>query len=70
MITINVYPNAHDGDTLAMEANGVLESYKATAGGCLKLILSLAGQTGLQSILSLLFFVDQIFSRRRLPVSN
>jgi hypothetical protein len=58
-----------DGDTLAMKANGVLENYKSH-GGCLKLILSLARQTGLQSILSLLFLVDQIFSRRRLPVSN
>ena len=27
MITINVYPSAHDGDTLAMKANGVLENY-------------------------------------------
>jgi hypothetical protein len=28
MITINVYPSAHDGDTLAMKAN-VLENYKS-----------------------------------------
>ena len=69
MITINVYPSAHDGDTLAMKAN-VLENYKSHGGRCLNLILSLARQTGLQSILSLLFLVDQILSRRRLPVSS
>jgi len=60
----------YDGDTLVMKAN-VLENYKNHGGRVLiKLILSLARQTGLQSILSLLFLVDQILSRRRLPVSN
>lgn len=28
MITINVYPNAHDGEALAAKANAVLENYK------------------------------------------
>jgi len=28
MITINVYPSAHDGDALAAKANAVLENYK------------------------------------------
>jgi hypothetical protein len=32
MITINVYPSANDGDTLAMNANGVLENYKSHRG--------------------------------------
>ena len=36
MITINVYPSAHDGDTLAMKANGVLENYKSHGGRVLK----------------------------------
>ena len=35
MITINVYPSAHDGDTLAMKAN-VLENYKSHGGRVLK----------------------------------
>ena len=35
MITINVY-RAHDGDTLAMNANGVLENYKNHGGWVLK----------------------------------
>ena len=29
MITINVYPTAHDGDALAVKANVVLENYKS-----------------------------------------
>ena len=29
MVTINLYPDAGDGDALAARANGVLESYKA-----------------------------------------
>jgi hypothetical protein len=29
MVTINVYPNAHDGDALAAKANPVLENYKS-----------------------------------------
>jgi len=29
MITINVYPTAHDGDALAAKANAVLENYKS-----------------------------------------
>jgi hypothetical protein len=29
MITINVYPSAHDGDALAAKANAVLENYKS-----------------------------------------
>jgi hypothetical protein len=28
MITVNVYPDAHDGDALAAKANAVLENYK------------------------------------------
>jgi hypothetical protein len=35
MITINVYPSAHDGDTLAMKAN-VLENYKSHGGRVLQ----------------------------------
>ena len=29
MITVNVYPSAHDGDALAVKANAVLENYKS-----------------------------------------
>lgn len=29
MVTINIYPNAHDGDVLAATANAVLENYKS-----------------------------------------
>jgi len=29
MITINVYPSAHDGDALSAKANAVLENYKS-----------------------------------------
>jgi len=29
MITVNVYPGAHDGDALAVKANAVLENYKS-----------------------------------------
>jgi hypothetical protein len=29
MITVNVYPDAHDGDVLAAKANAVLENYKS-----------------------------------------
>jgi len=32
MITINVYPSAHDGDALAVKANAVLENYKSHGG--------------------------------------
>ena len=32
MITVNVYPNAHDGDALAAKANAVLENYKTHKG--------------------------------------
>ncbi len=36
MITINVYPNAHDGDALAAKANAVLENYKNHKGMVLR----------------------------------
>jgi hypothetical protein len=36
MITINVYPDAHDGDALAIKANAVLENYKSHNGRLLK----------------------------------
>jgi hypothetical protein len=36
MITINVYPSAHDGDALAAKANAVLENYKSHNGRVLK----------------------------------
>jgi hypothetical protein len=36
MITINVYPDAHDGDALAAKANAVLENYKSHKGMVLK----------------------------------
>jgi hypothetical protein len=32
MITLNVYPDAHDGDALAAKANAVLENYKSHHG--------------------------------------
>jgi hypothetical protein len=56
MVTINVYPSAHDGDALAVKANAVLEITKATAAGCSELIPSLARKIGPQSISSLLFW--------------
>jgi hypothetical protein len=36
MITINVYPSAHDGDALAVKANAVLENYKSHNGRVLR----------------------------------
>jgi hypothetical protein len=36
MITMNVYPDAHDGDALAAKANAVLENYKSHKGMVLK----------------------------------
>ena len=36
MITVNVYPNAHDGDALAAKANAVLENYKSHKGMVLR----------------------------------
>ena len=36
MITINVYPTAHDGDALAVKANAVLENYKSHGGRVLR----------------------------------
>jgi hypothetical protein len=36
MITINVYPDAHDGEALAVKANAVLENYKSHKGMVLK----------------------------------
>jgi hypothetical protein len=36
MITMNVYPNAHDGDALAEKANAVLENYKSHKGMVLR----------------------------------
>ena len=35
-ITVNVYPNAHDGDALAAKANAVLENYKSHKGMVLR----------------------------------
>ena len=36
MITVNVYPDAHDGDALAAKANAVLENYKSHKGMVLR----------------------------------
>jgi hypothetical protein len=36
MITINVYPDAHDGEALAKKANAVLENYKNHQGRVLR----------------------------------
>jgi len=36
MITITVYPSAHDGDGLAVKANAVLENYKSRGGRVLR----------------------------------
>jgi hypothetical protein len=36
MITMNVYPNTHDGDALAIKANAVLENYKSHKGMVLR----------------------------------
>jgi hypothetical protein len=36
MITINLYPSAHDGDALAVKANAVLENYKSHGGRVLR----------------------------------
>jgi hypothetical protein len=36
MVTVNVYPDTHDGDALAAKANAVLENYKAHSGMVLK----------------------------------
>jgi len=36
MITINVYPEAHDGEALATKANAVLENYKSHEGKVLR----------------------------------
>jgi hypothetical protein len=36
MITVNVYPDAHDGDALAAKATAVLENYKSHNGRVLR----------------------------------
>jgi len=36
MITMNVYPSAHDGDALSAKANAVLENYKSHGGRMLR----------------------------------
>ena len=36
MITINIYPDAHDGEALATKANAVLENYKSHRGRVLR----------------------------------
>jgi hypothetical protein len=36
MITMNVYPDAHDGEALATKANAVLENYKSHKGRVLR----------------------------------
>jgi hypothetical protein len=36
MITVNVYPDIHDGEALATKANGVLENYKSHNGKVLR----------------------------------
>ncbi len=36
MITVNAYPDAHDGDALAAKANAVLENYKSHQGMVLR----------------------------------
>jgi hypothetical protein len=36
MMTMNVYPDAHDGDALAAKANAVLENYKSHKGMVLR----------------------------------
>jgi hypothetical protein len=36
MITINVYPDTHDGEALAMKTNAVLENYKSHNGKVLR----------------------------------
>jgi hypothetical protein len=36
MITVNVYPDGHDGDALAAKANAVLENYKSHNGRVLR----------------------------------
>lgn len=36
MITMNIYPSAHDGDALAAKANAVLENYKSHGGRVLR----------------------------------
>ena len=36
MITMNVYPSAHDGDALSAKANAVLENYKSHRGTVLR----------------------------------
>jgi hypothetical protein len=36
MITVNVYPDVHDGDALAAKANAVLENYKNHNGRMLR----------------------------------
>jgi hypothetical protein len=36
MITINVYPTAHNGDALAVKTNAVLENYKSHGGRVLR----------------------------------
>ena len=34
MITINIYPDARDGDALSAKANAVLQNYKNYSGRC------------------------------------
>ena len=62
MITMNVYPDAHDGDALAAKVNAVLENYKSHHGMVLRTnLLPPNHLIARQNISSQSFFVRQNF---------
>lgn len=70
MITINVYPNAHDGDALATKANAVLENYKSHEGRVLRTNSFREHRISPRSISSPSCSADQTLSRWRLRTSK
>ena len=59
MITINVYPDAHDGEALAMKANAVLENYKSHQGKVLRTVPFREHRSSQRSISSPWFLAGQ-----------
>jgi len=70
MITINVYPDAHDGEALATKANAVLENYKSHKGKVLRTSSIPEHRSSLRSISSPWFFGGQTLLRWHLLASN
>jgi len=70
MITINVYPSAHDGDALAAKANAVVENYKSHGGRVLRTDSVPRTPDRPAEHFIAVILAGQNFSRRRLAVLN